>query len=452
MLLLCGGALPVQAQIRPLAIQNGTLLVGDGRTIERGTILVTNQKIAAVGPEIETPFLARKLDATGKYVTPGLIDLHSTLGLGAGTGGGSATARALDAFDRYARDDLRAALRQGITAVYLPARGDGGVRGLGAVVRLNPAVGLTELTLKEEAALCVSVGLNPAEGPIVRVKTTEELRQRFLAARDYREAWEDYEDALKEYEEKLAERAKKEAAEPAEKSSETQKSAGARGPRRGADKAEPKPEGKPEEKKDELKKPAEPGKDRAAELLLKVLDGELYLRVEAHDPADILNVLELADEYRCALILEGATGAHHVAAPLAERKVPVILSGPIDTVAFRPGWLRYASVAAAARLQAAGVPVYFGSGVVDPGTAPHLALRVARAVGAGFPADGAVERLTGDAARLLGVDDEIGMLKAGVWADLVVWSDHPLAPEAVIERVYVGGHEVYHATSKEAQE
>ncbi|HUU95228.1 MAG TPA: amidohydrolase family protein, partial [Phycisphaerae bacterium] len=202
------------------------------------------------------------------------------------------------------------------------------------------------------------------------------------------------------------------------------------------------------EKKEELKKPTEPKKDRNAEVLLRVIDGELRLRVEAHLPADILNVLQIAEEFNAALILEGATGAHLVADRLAELEVPVVLSAPPAPVVYVPGAGRHTRPDAAAILREAGVDVYFGSGVLSsPTAAPQLALRVARAVGHGFDADAALETITFKAAGLLGVEKEIGRVKRGLRADLVIWSDHPFAPGATVERAFVGGREVYHADS-----
>ena len=82
---------------------------------------------------------------------------------------------------------------------------------------------------------------------------------------------------------------------------------------------------------------------------------------------------------------------------------------------------------------------------VDQAVAP---LRAALAAGCGFGADVALEALTAGAARLLGVEQEIGRLEPGLKADLVIWSDHPFAPGARVEQVYIDGREVYRADGK----
>lgn len=438
-----------RAQIRPIVIQNATILTGDGRTLEHGSVMLSGGKITAVGTNVEASFLARKINAEKKFVTPGLIDLHSTIGLALdnGVGGGMATAHAADAFNRFAADDIKAALRQGITTVYLPARSGAGVGGLGAVVSLLPESDPNIVILKRDAALSATVDGLGRMGPVQRVKSITELRRLFRAAKEYREAWEDYADDLKEYEEKLAKAAKDAPAEG--KAGETKPAPNAKHSKAGeGDKPEKDADKKKDEKKDdkdkkdELKKPNAPPVDRNLATILKALDGELHVRIEADAANDILNALEFAGEYRLALILEGGAAASRVAPRLAAAHVPVILSGQPDSLAYAPGPDEDADPAAAAILAKAGVDVYFGTGVVPPGATPRLTLEVARAVGHGFDPHRALSAVTSKAADLLGLDD-LGRVATGKRADLVIWSGDPFAPTSTVERVIIGGSEVY---------
>lgn len=180
-----------------------------GQTIAHGTILFGDGKITAVGKDVKPSFLTWKIAGQGKYVTPGLIDAGGALGLRFQSSANAAAARAADAFDPYAEDEIRAAWRDGVTTVCLPARTGSGV---GAVLRLLPRGDSADLVLKKEVALCAGLGLHGRPGSLARVRIAEDLRRRFQLAKEYREAWDDYADSLKEYEEKLAERAKKEAA------------------------------------------------------------------------------------------------------------------------------------------------------------------------------------------------------------------------------------------------
>ncbi|MED4164979.1 amidohydrolase, partial [Halalkalibacterium halodurans] len=63
------------------AIKNGTILTGTGETIKQGTLLIQDGKVLEVGQRVDTPANAKLIDATGKYITPGLIDVHTHIGV-----------------------------------------------------------------------------------------------------------------------------------------------------------------------------------------------------------------------------------------------------------------------------------------------------------------------------------------------------------------------------------
>ncbi|HET6654926.1 MAG TPA: amidohydrolase, partial [Gammaproteobacteria bacterium] len=66
---------------QPTLIEHATIYTGTGERINDGAILLRNDKIAAIGKQIDAPADAVVIDATGKFVTPGLIDVHSHLGV-----------------------------------------------------------------------------------------------------------------------------------------------------------------------------------------------------------------------------------------------------------------------------------------------------------------------------------------------------------------------------------
>lgn len=490
-----GASSPVlRAQSRALAIRDATVLTGDGQELERCTVVIQDGKISAVGTGAKPPMLSKKIRARGKYVTPGLIDVWSTVGLREIGANDRPTGRAADAFDRYAEHALRDALSGGVTTAYVPALGRDGFTGAGAVVRLIPGGKPDEVILKDTAAFCATLGGDGSARPISRITSAFNLRKLLEETKAYREAQEFYQEDLEEYEKKLKERAEKQAAEkkdgdakPDEKKTESRPAPprpdsprrppggpprGPRPPRPGAEPVDempaashaddpdatsatvdipqadeaPKPaEGeKPAEKKDELKKPAEPEKDREKEALLKLLDGDAPLRVYADRPEDILNALEIARDFNIRLIIDGGRGAHRVADELAEFEVPVILGAASPPLQFTPGAARFHSETAAGRLRAAGVKVYCGSGPSPQGAATRLlALRAAEVLRR-TDAD-VLTAITSDAAKLLDIADQTGRIAVGLSADLVIWSDHPFRPGARVERVFVAGKEVYTA-------
>jgi len=453
-LILCGVAAVACGQ-DSILLKGGELLVGNGTHIKNGALLIRDGKIAAAGRRVRAPRGVETVDVSGKVLTPGLIDVWTTLSAAARGGGGRFDARAADNFNRFDTDNLQAALRGGVTTVYLPARGPDGVCGMGSVVRLAGEDPNTRV-LESDAALCVAVGLGRG-GPLARVKSRAAFRKLWIDAKAYRRAQEDYAEKLTEYEKKLKERAESgeadtdKAKKNADKSKKNDKGKHSavrprrrRPPRGGANTAGNE---KPKKKnaKDELKKPVEPAIDRNKELLLRALDGAFLVRVEAHRPEDILDVLDVAEEFNLALILEGASGSARLSELLGERKIPVVLPSTRPMLAFTAGLERYARPDTAAILSDAGAAVYLGSGPAGAGRSAtrHLALNVAGAVGAGLSARKALQLVTRDAARLLGIDDRVGSLARGMSADVVVWSDQPFAPGARVERVYIAGKEVY---------
>ncbi len=184
---------------------------------------------------------------------------------------------------------------------------------------------------------------------------------------------------------------------------------------------------KPAEKKDEgPKRPTYPKplvKDLQKDVLLRVLDGELPLRVEAHRPDELRSALQLQEKSSVPLlVLEQAYGAAAVAADIARQGASVVLtevlpnSMPEVYASFDPTTLP-------AKLQAAGVPFAIASGSAR--RAPLLPLMAATAVGGGLDRDAALRAITLSAAEILGVAKDTGSLQAGKFADVLV-CDRPL--------------------------
>ncbi len=486
--LIASLAPPVASAGESIFIENATVLVGDGTKLERVSIKIDNGKITAIGALVP-PSEGEQIDAEGKFVTPGLIDVWSSLAARIGAAGGvSAQAHAADAFDPYAIHEMRDALRQGVTAVYIPGRSPDGLGGQGAVVRLIPEGTPEDWILRDDASLCASYGVAGRINALGRLRALRDFQNIWQQAREYRRVQEDYAVDLKEYEEKVRKRGPN---VPRAKDEEKKPESGGGGPeaepdrpRRGpgdrprrrprpqpqpqpresveqtqaAENSEqfntdptfyddpPKPEApgeKKDEKKEEIKKPEEPRKDRNLELALDVIDGKIPLRVETERPEDILNVANVARYNHLPLILEGASGAVRVAEKLAEWDIPVVVGAAQPTLQFDGGPRRYQEADEVQKLASAGVKVYLGSGPGAEGATSNLALRAAATVGPGHDSDTALKMITSDAAELLGVSEHVGRVHEGLAGDLVIWSAHPFAPGAVAEHVIVDGREVF---------
>lgn len=175
------------------------------------------------------------------------------------------------------------------------------------------------------------------------------------------------------------------------------------------------------EKKDEGPKrptyPKAPGRDPQREALLKVLDGELPLRVEAHRTDEVRAALRMQREREIPqLVIEQAYGAATLANELAAQGVSVVLT---EQLAKLPSpYDRYDAARLPAQLQAAGVPFALATG-----SARHAALLplcAAAAIGGGLSAEAALSAITLTPAEILGINKDTGSLAAGKYADVLV--------------------------------
>jgi imidazolonepropionase-like amidohydrolase len=428
----------------------------DGPLIQEGTVLMKGDRIVGLGANVKIPLLAKKVQLQGKTVTPGLIDVFSALGgVGLGSGGGaSPTRRAEDAFDRYDTANLVEALRNGVTSAYVSPGGPAGICGTGAVVRLalgQHQDGSFGQILKTEAALCIDLG---SEGkPITRVKTLNAVRKQFRDALAYRRSLETYEEELAEYKKKLEEQQKAKSKkktddkEPPESKEKPKPSALAEEEKEKQEKEEGKEETAKKDEEDKPKKPKRPKRNPKLDVVLRALDHEMPVRISAPRSADILNALELAEEFSFDLILEGATEAYLVADQIADAEVPVILGRMDRSGAPGNDPYRRAIQNHGASLAEAGVTWGVGSGAESVTGARFIAMN-AQLAAVNDPSGRALRHVTAHAADLLGVSDRIGRLRPGMLADLVIWSNDPADPAARVHMVYVGGDLVYDASDQ----
>ncbi len=448
-LALVGSAVAQPAFLRPRStvITDARVHLGDGRVIESGTVVVQRGRIARVvdGELDEMPARATVIDADGRTLTPGLIDVHSRLGL-TDTSGSGPLNRAADAFDRYDRTAIEEALAQGVTTIYLPALGES-VSGLGAVVHLGESVAMAE------GAEALHVNFASELPAIRRLQHLEGIRKAFADAKAWRESVELYEDELlPDYEEKLAERAKKKDEEAGEDDGDGEDAARRRRGRgasvAGGEDLQPRPIRRGRGGRgggggggggEAPKKPTEPRPDRAAEVLLRAIDGEIPVRVIAHRSEDILNAMELAEEFGLELIIEGGSEAHLLAGALAEAGVRVVAGSAAATSPYVRDRHQTRDPHALTTLDGAGVDWAVGSG--GPAGATRFVLLNAQLAAAGT-GDDPLALVTSDAARFLGLDGA-GVIRRGARADLVLWTADPLDPAASVASVWVEGRPAF---------
>jgi imidazolonepropionase-like amidohydrolase len=383
------------------AIVGGYVVPVDGDPIDGGTVLIEDGRIVAVGTEadVDVPEDAELIDASGSWVLPGFIDAHVHLGVheeGEGWSGNDtnemtdpngARFRAIDGIDPYevGFDD---ALAGGVTSVVIKP-GSGNPIGGQTIGVKTWGRSAFDLVFAESVSVKSALGENPKrvygdkkQTPSTRLGVAAIIREAFTNARNYA--------AQREH---------------------------ARG------------EGKPFDV------------DLTKETLAKVLDGELFWDQHVHRADDMVTAIRLADEFGYKLVINHGTEGHLIADLLAERGIPVIL-GPLFTSRSKVE-LRHRTLRSAGILTRAGVKIAI---TTDHPVIPinFLVYQAALAVKDGLDPENALRALTVNPAAMLNLDDKVGSLKAGLDADVVIWSGDPLDVMNRATRVFVRGQEVYH--------
>lgn len=387
-------ATPLPAQT--VAITGGRVLPVSGPAIDDGTVLIRDGKIVAVGANVSIPADARRIDATGQWVTPGLVNAATSIGLqevGAvpttvetqpvaqrEQRGVSASYRVWDGFNP-ASVLIPAAAKGGITtAVILPSGGL--VAGQGAVMHLAPGNSLRDMIVRAPAAMVARLGSSQLG---TRAEQIARLRELLDDARAYARNRAAFERG--DTREFAATRADLEALQP-------------------------------------------------------VLAGTLPLLLAVDQASDIQAALGLARDYGIRLIIGGGADAWMVADEIARARVPV-LTGAMNNI---PGFGSLGQrQETAALLRRAGVPVAIignaGGGDEEAFNVRNLRFEAGNAVAYGMTWDDALRAVTLTPAEIFGVADRVGSLQPGRDADVVVWSGDPFEFASQPVRVFLRGVE-----------
>ncbi|HEX9793067.1 MAG TPA: hypothetical protein VGC54_03710 [Planctomycetota bacterium] len=311
---------------------------------------------------------------------------------------------------------VAAARAAGVAAAYLPARGSGLQRGLGTTVVFSANDLPTPAGLE---GVDMATGSGRGEG-VAALTDAGALTEALVQAETYREAREDWEEKLEKHAKDLEEYAKKldeYVAKKAKGDKEKKDGGGAPGQdegdkKDGNGKTESGPPKRPE-------RPKEPSRNAERELLLRVLDGELPLRVhlgQAHELRELIAIKERFELDR--VIAVGAEEADLLARELAAAEIAVVLA-----VAPQHGSRAAAERSLAVRyrrLTDAGVEVALASGGSD-GAQGLLLLRAGELIAAGADPAAVWASLTEIPARLLGLEGSHGRIARGARAELVLF-------------------------------
>ncbi|MCB9902777.1 MAG: amidohydrolase family protein [Planctomycetes bacterium] len=419
------------------------LIVRPGEVRENTSVLITDGRIVAIGPELAAPEGATVVE--GPVVCAGFIDPWSALGMEEASRvdrGFSAATRAADGWNPYADEHLREeALRAGVTTIHLQGGSTAQLGGLGALVRIDPSLGEDALVLSD-ACLSATVGLSADGGfwggvravdPFDRMQQIDRIFQNIATGQAYAESWAKYEKEIVEWEKAIAEK-------EAELEKDFKKAKKDR--EKDIEKAEEKDKEFKEKRYKEDRKPRRPKVDADKAVLARVASGEIPLVVEAHRASEIRGLLDALEAYkRVRLVIAGGTEALNQAERLAERGVTVIvwpaLRGPSGNDEYEGH-----DLALAGELAEQGVRVLIGSGGREPAATRDLPLLAAGCVGNGLDRDAAFSALTIDAARALDVADRLGSVELGKDGELIVLTGEPLASATRVQYVISAGRVV----------
>ncbi len=386
----------------PVAIRGATIVTVTRGTIASGTVLLRDGKIAAVGTTVDIPRDAEVVDATGMYVTPGLIDAHSHIAADAINEGGTTVSSMTGIEDVLDPTDINIYrdLAGGLTAANVLHGSANPIGGKNAVIKLRWGKTRAEELLFEGAppGIKFALGENPKRPgsgqspgprryPATRPGVEYVIRDAFTRAKAYRDTWREY---------------------------ERRKAAG--------------------------EDVVPPRRDLQLEPLVEILEGKRLVHAHSYRADEILMLIRLAEEmgFKIATfqhVLEGYKVAKEIAAHGAGAST------------FSDWWGYKEEVVDAIPYNAAimvrkGVIVSINSDSAEH--ARRLNTEAAKTIKwGGLTEDEALALVTINPAKQLRIDHRVGSIEVGKDADVVIWTKHPLSSYAIVERTYIDGIPYY---------
>ena len=373
-----------------IAVTGGIVYPVSGPKMDNATVLIRDGRIVAVGPGVSVPGDATRIDARGKWVTPGLIDGGTQLGLTEISAVNATNEGALRGSDVAAAFNVAEGINpastlipvtriEGVTTT-LAAPASGRISGQAVLIDLDGAT-IEQMLVRSPVGIVVdlSEGSKSAGGGS-RAGVAQRLRRVFSDALEYSRRRTEYTRA-------------------------------------------------------QMQQLAAPAAD--LEALLPVLRDQLPLIAFANRRSDIETALRIGREFKLKLILAGAQEAWMLAPQLAAAGVPVLVQ-PLDNIpSYDALGVRYENAAVLAK---AGVKVALLE--TDTHNARDLRQQAGNAVSYGMTWDQALRAVTLSPAEIFGVGDRYGSLEAGKVANVVVWSGDPFEFTTAVEHVFIRGKEI----------
>jgi imidazolonepropionase-like amidohydrolase len=378
-----------------IAITNGSVKPVWAPPMEKGTVLIRDGVIVEVGQNVFIPPDATRIDATGKVVTPGLINSTTELGLieielvratndvsAKGENNIAASFKVWEGLNP-ASQIFAATRNEGVTSAAILPQG-GLISGQAALIDL--VAGRASMVRRAPIAMIAQIDNPTAGGTNARGELIGKLRTLFEDVKFYMQRRLDYERAAT-------------------------RTLTAR--------------------RDDL------------EALIPVVTGKMLLIIDANRRDEIEAALDLARDYNLSMAISGAAEAWLIADRLAKARVPVLV-GAMNNIPSSFSTLNQRQDNAAL-LSQAGVTIILVSnndGGESRFNARNIKYEAGNAVAYGLAHAAALRAITQAPAELFGVSDRIGSLRAGRDANIVVWSGDPFEFSTQVEHVFIRGREV----------
>lgn len=393
-------------------IQNATILTISRGTIARGSILIRDGKIAAVGQSVEVPAGATVIDAAGQYVMPGIIDCHSHIAIDGGVNEGSISVSSIATIlDVLGPEDtnIYRDLAGGVTAANILHGSANAIGGQTVVIKLRWGQPAGKLLFEGAVpGIKFALGENPKRSnfppppgtprryPTTRMGVEETIRAAFTEAREYKKSWDDY---------------------------NRRKAAGE-------------------------KNLVPPRRELKLEPLVEILEGKRYVHAHCYRADEILMLIRVANEFGFKIktfqhVLEGYKVAKEIAAHGAGAST------------FSDWWSykieAYDAIPHnAALMTERGVVVSINSDSAEE--ARHLNQEAAKAMRwGGLSETEALKLVTLNPAIQLGLEKRVGSIDVGKDADLVIYDKHPLSVYAVVQKTLIDG-QVYFDRKRDSEQ
>jgi imidazolonepropionase-like amidohydrolase len=391
-----------------VAIRGGTIFTITRGTIQNGTVVLRDGKIAAIGgPGTDIPSGADLVDAKGRFVTPGIIDAHSHIAAESINEGGTTVSSmtgiedVLDPTDVSIYRDLAG----GLTVANVLHGSANPIGGKNQVIKLRWGKNARGLVFEgAPPGIKFALGENPKDMrqfgqtgprryPVTRPGVEFVIRDAFSRAKVYQREWQDYERRRKAGEDVSI-----------------------------------------------------PRRDLQLEPLVEILEGKRLVHSHTYRADETLMLMRLAEEMGFTVatfqhVLEGYKVADEMAKHGAGGST------------FSDWWAYKVEAEDAIPYNAAimhkrGVLVSINSDSAEH--ARRLNTEAAKTMHwGGLSEDEALSFVTINPARQLKIDNRVGSLEVGKDADVVIWNKHPLSTYAIVDRVYIDGQQYYDRLAEE---